>query len=486
MPIREVVIKPITRLEGHGKIDIFLDESGNVKDAFFQVVEIRGFERFCKGRPVEELPRMTPRICGVCPWAHHMASAKAADAVYKAKIPPAAEKLRRLGYAAFYMHDHSLHFYALAAPDFVVGPGAPKSERNVAGLVKKVGIEIGGKVLRALRLLHEAREIIGGKSISPVFAIPGGVSKPLTEEEHSRLKEIGKEVYDFARMTLDLFQKAVLENEENLKLVTGDIYYTETYYMGLVKDGAVEYYDGNLRVISPSGAEYAAFEPERYLDYIAEHVEPWSYLKFPYLKGVGWKGIEAGEDSGVYRVGPLARLNVASKMSTPIAQEAYEKMFETLGKPCHHTLAYHWARVIEIMNCAEIIMDLLDDPEILSKDVHEPPSEVPSEGIGVVEAPRGVLIHHYFTDENGIVKDLNLVVATVHNNAGINLSVKRAAQKLIQNGKVDDRLLNMVEMAFRAYDPCLACGTHAAPGGIPLEIRVIDSTGAVIKVLRNW
>ncbi|RLG36609.1 Ni/Fe hydrogenase subunit alpha [Candidatus Alkanophaga liquidiphilum] len=482
--MREVVISPITRLEGHGKITIFLDDAGNVADAYFQVVELRGFERFCIGRPVEELPRITPRICGVCPWAHHMASTKACDAVYKAEPTPAAKKIREMAYCAHMMHSHQLHFYALAAPDFVVGAGAPKAERNVLGLIQKVGLETGKLVIKNRGYAQRIQEIVGGKATHPVCGVPGGVARPLTDEERAEIEEKGKSLLEFGKTSLEIFDNLVLKDKELVDLIAGDVYYHETYYMGLVdKNNKVNFYDGDVRVVDPEGREYAKFPPAKYLDYIAEHVEPWSYLKFPYLKGVGWKGLVDGKNSGVYRVNTLARLNAADGIATPLAQEAYEKFYEFFGKkPVHNTLAFHWARLVENLYAAERLMELIQDSEITSKDVRAELGE-PEEGVGCVEAPRGTLFHHYWTDNEGIVTKLNLIVATGHNNAAMCMSIKKAAQKLISGGEVNDKLLNMVEMAFRAYDPCLACATHTLPGQMPLEVLIYDADGNLVKRL---
>lgn len=479
---RVVTIQPITRLEGHGKISIFLDDEGNVEDAYYQVVEFRGFEKFCKGRPVEELPLITPRICGVCPWAHHMASAKAVDAVYHVTPPSAGRKLRELAYNAFYVHDHGAVFYALQAPDFVVGPTAPRAERNVLGVIAKVGMELVKNILAARLEATRILEILGGRAVHPTMTVPGGVGKPITEDQRREVEQRAAKMVELAKLTLKIFDDVVLKNKQYVDLITGDIYLHKTYYMGLVDDrGKVNFYDGKLRVMSPDGKIVAEFNPSEYLNYIAEHVEPWSYLKFPYLKAVGWKGFRDGVDSGIYRVGPLARLNVSNGFNTPLAQEAYEKFVSILGKPAHATLGFHWARVIEIMAAAESALELAKDPEIASKEVRTVPTATPDEGVGVVEAPRGVLIHHYKTDSEGLVEALNLIVATTHNNAGINLSVKKAAQSLIKNWQVNDGLLNMVEMAFRPYDPCLACGTHALLGQMPLEISIYDKEKRLYK-----
>lgn len=483
-----ITIDPITRLEGHGRIDIFLDDGGRVSNAYVRIPELRGFESFCVGRPVEELPRITTRICGVCPEAHHMASAKACDAVYHVQIPPAARKLRELLYNTFYVADHAVHFYVLSGPDFVVGPQAPVAERNIFGLIRKVGLGVGQKVIGARAKAQELIKILGGKAIHQVTSLPGGVSKGLSEAERQTAEATCAELLEFAKFTVKILEDVVLANKEYLDLILSDAFRHETYYMGLVdEENRPNFYDGMVRVVDPKGREVAKFAPAQYLDHLAEHVEPWSYLKFPYLKAVGWKGLTDGAGSGVYRAAPLARLNVADSMSTPLAQEQYEKMMDTLGgRPVHHTLAYHWARVIEMVNAAERALELARDPEITSPDIRRIPTAKPTEGVGVVEAPRGILFHHYVTDERGMVEKVNLIVGTTNNNAAINLSVKKAAAGLIEPGKkVTEGVLNMIEMAFRAYDPCFGCATHALPGQMPLEVTLRDAEGKVLDRLKR-
>jgi F420-non-reducing hydrogenase large subunit len=481
--MRTISINPMTRLEGHGRIDIFLDEAGHVADALLRVPELRGFEAFCVGRPVEEMPRITTRICGVCPEAHHMASAKACDAVYQVEIPPAARKLRELLYNTFYVADHAVHFYVLSGPDFVVGPDAPPAERNVFGLIRKVGAETGRKVLAARSRAQELIKILGGKSIHQVTSLPGGVSRGLSEEERRTAEQITAELVEFAKFTVGILDQVVLQDRAYLDLILSDAFRHETHYMGLVDErNRPNFYDGRLRVVDARGKELAKFAPAEYLDHVAEHVEPWSYLKFPYLKRVGWKGLVDGADSGVYRVAPLARLNVADAMSTPLAQEQYQRMMSTLGgPPVHATLAYHWARVIEMVNAAERAAELARDPEITSPEIRVVPSATPREGVGVVEAPRGTLFHHYVTDERGILRKVNLIVGTTNNYAAMSLSVKKATQALIESDKaISAGVLNRIEMAFRAYDPCLGCATHALPGQLPLEVTLRDARGAVV------
>ena len=480
---KRITIDPITRLEGHGKIEIFVNDAGEVANVYFQVPELRGFERFCVGRPVEELARITPRICGVCPGAHHMASTKALDAVYHVEPPPAAKKLRELFYCAHYVHSHIAHFYALAAPDFVLGPSSPPAERNILGVVAKVGLQIGGEVIKHRAYAQDIQNLIGGKATHPVCGLPGGMSRAISDDERKGIVEKARSCVEFANFSLKLFEDVVLKNKEYVEVIKSPAYALETNYLGMVdKDNAVNFYDGLLRAVDPRGAEIAKFPAAQYLDYIGEHVEPWTYLKFPFLKKLGWQGLSGGATSGVYRVGPLGRLNVAERMATPGAQAAYEKMFDTLGgRPCHATLAFHWARLVELLYAAERLLALASDPAVADPNVRTLPQATPDEGVGCVEAPRGTLFHHYKTDAAGMVTAVNLIVATVQNNAGMCLSVKGAAQGLIHDGKVDQGLLNMVEMAFRAYDPCFGCATHSLPGQMPLEVSIFDARGKLCQ-----
>jgi F420-non-reducing hydrogenase large subunit len=484
---RRITIDPVTRLEGHGKIEIFLDDKGDVEKAYFQVPELRGFEVFSVGRPAEEMPRITPKICGVCPTTHHICSTKALDDLFKVEPTPVAKKLRELMYSAFMLEDHMLHFFFLGGPDFVVGPSAPPAERNILGVIAKVGLEIAGKVIN---MRKECRDIItyfGGRVIHPVCGLPGGISKPLTEDMRQKIVEVAKHGVEFAQFALKIFDDVVLKNKDYVDLITGDVYKHATYYMGMVdKNNKVNFYDGDVRVVTPEGKEFARFKPKEYLDHIEEHVETWSYMKYPYLKKVGWKGFVDGIDSGVYRVAPLARLNVSDGMATPLAQDEYERMYGTLGgKPVHNTLAFHWARLIEALYAAERMLELAEDKDITDPNIRNIPTSIPEEGIGIVEAPRGTLIHHYKTDKKGIITEANLIVATVNNAAAICMSIEKAARGLIKGGKVSEGLLNMVEMAFRAYDPCFACATHTLPGKMSLFLNIRDKQGDIIQTLQR-
>jgi F420-non-reducing hydrogenase large subunit len=486
--MKRITIDPITRLEGHGKIEIFLNDEGDVDNVYFQVPELRGFEKFCEGRPVEELPQIVTKICGVCPGCHHMASGKAVDAVYGVEPPPTAKKLRELFYMAHFVHSHIAHFYALAAPDFVVGPTAAKAERNILGVINKVGVNIGTEVIKQRRIAQEIQALIGGHQTHVVMNIPGGVRKGLTEEQRADIEKKAKGFIDFAKFSLNLFGDVVLENKEYVDLILNGPYSLKLHSMGLVdENNKVNFYDGKVRVVDTEGEEHCKYSPNDYQDFVAERVEPWSYLKFPYLKKIGWKGFVEGQDSGVYQATPLSRLNAADGMATPFAQSEYEKMFGILGgKPVHATLAMHWARLIELLYSAERSLELATDPDIIGKDLRSPLPNIPNEGIGIVEAQRGTLTHHYITDDKGLVLKANLIVGTTNNNAAICMSLKKAAQGLIKKGvEVTDGILNMIEMAFRAYDPCFSCATHSLPGEMPMIVNIREMDGTLIRTVKR-
>lgn len=496
MSTKQITIDPITRLEGHGKIEIFLDDEGDVKNAYFQIPELRGFEQFCVGRPAEEMPRITNRICGVCPEAHHMAATKALDALFGVEPSSAVHKVREMFYNAFYCTDHTVHFYALGGPDFVLGPNAPAAERNILGVIHKVGVDIGRQVIACRSRNHHVIKMLGGRGIHPVAGLPGGWSQHVTEEMRQEIEGYAKENVEFALFSLQLFADVVLGNKEYVDLVLSDAFTHNTYYMGTVdENNFVNFYDGKIRVVSPEGKEFVKYAAKDYTKHIAERVEPWTYLKFPYLKGVGWNGFTDGVDSGVYCATPLSRLNASDGMATPKAQEAFEKFYETLGskkvngryQPIHHRLATHWARLVELLYAAERMLELSQDPEITDPNVRVKVTSKPTEGIGCVEAPRGTLTHHYKTDENGILTNVNLIVGTTNNYAPMAMSVKKAAQGLIKKGTVvTEGLLNTVEMAFRNYDPCMSCATHSLPGQMPLEVVIRDSNGDEYKRLSQY
>ena len=415
-----------------------------------------------------------------------MASGQAVDAVYNIKPPASAVKLRELYYQAHFIHSHAAHFYALAAPDFVVGPDAPAAERNILGLINKVGLDTGKEVIRQRAISQEIQIIIGGRATHPVWNVPGGVAKALTEEERERLRPMVADQLAFGELGLKIFADVVLANKAYVDLIVGDGYELVTNYMGLVdENNKVTFYDGKVRVVDTEGNELYKYSEPEYTDYIAEHVEPYSYLKFPFLKKIGWDGFKEGAGTSIYQAAPLARLNAADGMATPKAQAEYEKMYDTLGgKPSHKLLASHWARLIELVYSAERMAELIKDDEIVDPNVRVIPSTTPSEGVGIIEAPRGTLTHHYWTDENGIVTKANLVVGTTNNNAPISMAVKKAAQTFIKSGgEVSQGLLNMVEMAFRLFDPCFSCATHSLPGQMPLTVEIKNESGETIETV---
>ncbi|MDR1690464.1 MAG: Ni/Fe hydrogenase subunit alpha [Candidatus Methanoplasma sp.] len=478
-----VTVDPITRLEGHGKIEIFLDDSGNVSNAYWQVPEVRGFERFCIGRKVTELNQITARLCGVCPGAHHLASTKAIDGCYNTKPTEAAFRIRDLFYHAHFVHSHIAHFYALASPDFVCGPAAPAAERNVLGVVARVGLELGAAVLKARAEAQKIQGIIGGKPTHPVMGVPGGVSKAISKDELKEIQGYADNLVAFAETSLGVFKSVVLENKDYVDIIKNpDLYYNEMYNMGLVNaKNQLEFHDGPVRVVDPKGKEHDKYNAFDYLDHIGEGVEPWSYEKFPYLRKPGYKGITAGMDSGFYRATPLGRLNVSDSISTPKAQAAFEEfkgLFKSLGVegPIHFNLATHWARIIEMLYAAEKVHQHAYDPNMTDQNIKQKDLQAGGRGVGCVEAPRGTLTHDYTCDKDGIVTACNLVVGTTNNNGPINVDTVKIAKALIKNFEVSPGLLNMVEMAFRVYDPCNSCATHSLPGQMPLKavIRYAD------------
>ena len=485
---RRITIDPITRLEGHGKIEIFLDEQGNAQTAFLQVPELRGFERFCVGRAAEEMPQLTAHVCGVCPAAHHLASARALDAIYGAAPPVAARRIQALYYNLFVFEDHLLHYWYMGGPDFYAGPRAPAPMRSILGVVAKVGAELGGRILSVRKEARALMAAIAGRTIHPVFAVPGGISRPLDAETVARAREVAPRLVTFAADTLSSFRRAVLEQPEYARVLESETFRVRCHSMGMVDDaGRVAFLDGKLRVVDPAGEQLALFRPADWLEHLAERVEPWTYAKLTFLKARGWKGLTEGEESGVYRVGPLARLNVARAMATPLAELERQRLFAQLGWPAHQTLAFHWARLVEALQAAETVELLSRDPDLAGREVRKVPAPLdgPREGVGAVEAPRGTLIHHYAVDARGVLTAVNLVVASQHNGGPVQISVRKAARGLVRGGKVDEGLLNTLEMAFRAYDPCNACASHALPGELPLVVTLRGPDGAIRDVVRR-
>ena len=398
---------------------------------------------------------------------------------------------------AFYVTDHTTHFYCLGGPDFIVGPEAPASERNILGVIRKVGLDVGQQVITTRKRNHELIKQLGGRGVHLCGAVPGGWAVAVSKEQRSEFRQWAKENVEFAKFSLQAFEDIVLRNQSYLELVLSDLYRHETHSMGTVDAAmAPNFYDGKIRVVDTLGNEAALYDAGDYLEHVAERVEPWSYLKFPYLKKFGWNGFVDGQESGIYQATPLARLNVADRMATPLAQAEFERFYETFGArgkgpggrnlPVHHRLATHWARLIELLYAAEHMCELLDHPEICDPNVRRAVQARAGAGVGSVEAPRGTLTHHYETDERGILTRVNMIVGTTNNNAPMSLSIMKAAKGLIHGGKASEGILNKVEMAFRLYDPCCSCATHAL-GKAPLELLVRRAgSGALLdRVVRG-
>ena len=479
---RTITLSPVTRIEGHAKVTIELDDAGNVADARLNVVELRGFEKFCIGRPVEELPRIVTSICGVCPWHHHLASAKANDAIFGVTPPPTGKKLRDLCQSIAFCSDKILHFFFLAGADFIMGPDADYAVRNVIGIAQ-ANPEIGRRVVRSRHLGTQMLNIVSGKSIHPVTAVPGGFSKPLTEEERQQLLPMAGEVLEFAKFAIGFAKANIFPKYLEAIKTLGVI---QTGFLGTVADdGSLNLYEGKLRLMKPDGT-YTDFPSDKYTEHISEKVLPWSYLKFPYAKawGEGFD-MEAIPPKGIYRTNTLARINVCDKMATPLAQAEFEEFRKAFGRPAQQTLLYHYARLIELVYNAEHVIELLTDPQITGKETRVPVTPRAARGVGCVEAPRGTLIHDYETDKDGMVTNVNLIVGTTHNNAPMNMSVKQAARSLIKNGKYDQGILNRVEMAIRAYDPCLSCATHTFDGTLAVKVEIFDHDGRLLNELAN-
>lgn len=479
---KTLTIAPVSRLEGHLKISVELDDAGNVKDCLVQTVELRGFEKFCEGRPVEELPRIVTSICGVCPWSHHLASAKACDAVFGVTPTPAGRKLRELCNAVAYTEEHILHFFFLAGADFVLGPGADYKVRNVFGIVQAAP-DLAMKVVRARHLGARMLNIISGKSIHPVTGVPGGFSKPLTEAERKMLAPMAKEVLEFAKMAIGWAKKDIFPKYLDAVKTIGVI---KTGFMGTVDaQGGLNLYDGKIRLMKPDGT-HIEFDDSKYDEFIEEKVLDWSYMKFPYAKtwGEGFS-IDPDDPKGIYRTNTLARINVCDSIPTPLAQAELAEFRKLFGRPCQATLLYNWARLIELLYNAELAVQLLEDKELTSRETRVPVTPRAARGVGHVEAPRGTLIHDYTTDENGLVTDVNLIVGTTHNNGPINMSVKATAKALIKGGKYDEEIMNKLEMAVRAYDPCVSCATHDLNGRLAVSVDIVGPGGKLLKNYRN-
>jgi len=472
MTTEKITIEPVTRIEGHAKVTILMNDNGSVDHAYFHVNEFRGFEKFCEGRMFFEMPQITPRICGICPVSHHLAAAKAGDALMGVEPPRTATLLRELMHMGQVIQSHGMHFFELAGPDLILGFDADPAIRNVVGLID-ADPEL---TVRAVELRKFGQDIIyqvGGRRIHANFAVPGGVNRALTPEKREHILSGIDKAQETTLIGIKLIKDWANANIEDIEKFA--VFHTG--YFGLVTpENGLELYDGDIRLVDKDGDQLEKFSAQNYLDIIAEHVEDWSYLKFPYYKKMGWP-------DGVYRVGPLGRLNIAEKIGTPLAQEEFEVYHQINdGKPVHHTLYYHYARLIEVLHAIEKVREIMDDPDLLGNDILNKKFNFQGEGVGVIEAPRGTLLHHYWAKPSGQLERVNMIVSTGHNNWAMSEAVDSVAKTYVKGPHVEEGMLNRVEAAIRAYDPCLSCSTHAI-GQMPIKIDVLDASGQVYQTI---
>ena len=472
MSAQKITIEPVTRIEGHAKVTVHMKDDGSVEHAYMHVNEFRGFEKFCEGRLYFEMPQITPRICGICPVSHHLAAAKASDALTGQTPPRPANLLRELMHMGQMIQSHGMHFFELAGPDLLLGFDAAPEIRNVVGLIG-ANPELTVKAVMLRKFGQEIIRTLGGRRIHPNFAVPGGVNKALQASERDTILSGADEAIATLNAGLQIMKDWADRNMEDINKFA----VFPTGYFGLVTpSNSLELYDGDIRLINSAGKDLERFPGSNYLDIIAEHVEPWSYLKFPYYKAMGYP-------AGVYRVGPLGRLNIADQIDTPLAN-AELKTFKSInpGRPVENTLYYHYARLIEALFAVERVKVLCDDKDILSTDILNTRRNFTGHGVGVIEAPRGTLIHDYTTDEHGKLLKVNLIVSTGHNNWAMSNSVDSVAKTYVHGPDVTEGMLNRVEAAIRAYDPCLSCSTHAV-GQMPIQMEIIDSAGDLVKTI---
>ncbi|MBF0281800.1 MAG: Ni/Fe hydrogenase subunit alpha [Zetaproteobacteria bacterium] len=473
--MRRIAVDPVSRVEGHGKITLLMDEENHIHEARLHIVEFRGFEKFIQGRPYREVPYFVQRLCGICPVSHHLAAAKAVDQLVGVDdLTPTSLKLRQLLHFGQTMQSHALHFFHLSSPDLLFGFGSDMKHRNIVGVIEDYP-EIAIQGVKIRKYGQQVIAAIAGKRIHGAATVPGGMNKPLTINERDALLVDIADVIRWSQDAVALNETIHCSDQEHRDFGT-----LRTPFMSLVDpSGNLEMYHGGLRVRMADGAALVdQFDYRGYTELVREEIRPWSYMKFPYLQSLG-------KEQGWYRVGPLARVNNCDAITTPLAESARQR-FKSLGGGAfvQDTLAYHWARMIEVLHCAESIERLLHDPEILGTDLQAPLGEKRSEGIGVIEAPRGTLFHHYKIDEDGLIEKANLIVSTTSNNQAMNESVRTVANQYIEGNEVTEGLLNHLEVAVRAYDPCLSCATHAL-GKMPLEVELVGIDGQVIDAVRK-
>jgi NAD-reducing hydrogenase large subunit len=469
-----ITIEPVTRIEGHAKISLFLEPSGLVHDAHFQVTQVRGFEQFIVGRPFYEMPSLTARTCGICPVSHELASAKACDQLLAVTIPKTAAQLRRILNLGQLIQSHALSFFYLSAPDLLLGMDHPPETRNFFGIAT-ADPQFARDGIRLRQFGQQVIERLAGRRIHPAWVVPGGVNSPLGDAERMAILSELPEIKTLVGKHLERFKQSLDQYEEYIRVFAR----FPSLFLGLVSsEGDLEYYDGRVRIIDGTGAPLAeGFDSQNYQDFIGEAVEPWTYLKFPYYKLQGYP-------DGMYRVGPLARLNLAARCGTPLADRELSGFRSLESGPILSSFQYHYARLIEVLYAVEMIEVLLAEPTILDKNVRAVAGVNNLEGIGMTEAPRGTLIHHYKVNNDGLIEWANLIIATGHNNLAMNRGILQAAQHYINNATLHEGLLNRIEAVIRAFDPCLACSTHAV-GAMPLIVELIGPDGATLDQVRR-
>jgi NAD-reducing hydrogenase large subunit len=466
---RQITIDPVTRIEGHAKITVQLDDAGNVTDAHFHVTQVRGFEKFCEGRPFTEMPSLMARICGICPVSHLIASSKACDALLAVQIPSTAIHLRRIINLAQIIQSHALSFFHLSAPDLLLGMDADPARRNLFGMLAE-NPEMARDGIRLRSIGQQIIETLGGKRVHPAWVVPGGVSAPMTDEKHAQIMGFLPEAKAITLRTLDWLKGVLPQYQEEIASFAN----FPSLYLGLINAaGELEHYDGDIHIVDADGNVVAdRLAPTAYQAYITETIENWTYLKSPYYSPLG-------EERGMYRVGPLARILLCTRCGTPEADRERDAFLAAYQSERNSAFFYHYARLIEILYATERIETLLHEPDIFNAHVraHAEPNQL--EGIGVAEAPRGTLIHHYTIDEQGLIRSANLIIATGHNNRAMNRGVLQVAQRFIQDEHITDGMLNRLEAVIRAFDPCLSCSTHAL-GEMPLWVQVLDVAGKTV------
>ena len=469
---RQIVIDPVTRIEGHAKITLHLDEQGAVNAAFFHTTQLRGFEKFCEGRRFYEMPRLMPRICGICPVSHSIASAKACDAILAVRIPETARKLRRIMNLAQVVQSHALSLFYLSAPDLLLGMDGDPAKRNLFGVLESHPA-VARDGIRLRQFGQQIIELLGGKRVHPGWVVPGGVEQPLSTEMRDKMLGMISEPLSMIQRSLESFKRAEEGHREEMRTFAN----FPSLFLGLVgPEGQLEHYDGRIRIVDAVGNTVAdQLDPLRYAEFIAEAVEPWTYMKFPFYKPVGYPG-------GMYRVGPLARLNIVDRCGTLLADQEWAEFRQLERGAVLSSFHYHHARLIEILYAIERIEQILQEPDIVNRRVRAMAGPNNEEGIGVAEAPRGTLIHHYKVDEDGLITWANLIIATGHNNMAMNRGILQAAKHFVDGNRLTEGMLNRVEAVIRAFDPCLSCSTHAL-GQMPLTIQILAPDGTLLDEL---